>query len=234
MNRENSVHDNLIRIKENILNTKLLEGLNQNVTIVAVTKTHPPETINEALKSGVVHVGENRVQEAESKFKNIVYSGTMIKHMIGHLQSNKIKKALDVFDRIDSIDTVSLAKKINEKMKRRKNKISTLLEVNTSRETNKFGFNAEHIDEMLLCANLENIHVEGLMTVGPIGGKEKETRAAFSLLRNIYEKMNIDLEVSKKLHTLSMGMSGDYLLGIKEGSTMVRIGTGLFGKRRIN
>jgi len=231
MGREKTIHKNLSQIKEKILSAKTSAGLEHRITIIGVTKTHSAKTLNDALRVGVQHIGENRVQEADKKFKDVLSDAKITKRMIGHLQKNKINKALEIFDTIDSVDTLSLAKRINDRTDKNNKQISVLLEVNTSGEKSKFGFLPENEEEMLACLSLKNLKVKGLMTLGPLGGKEKETRRSFALLRNTRDKINNQLETPQKLEELSMGMSADYLLGIKEGSTMVRIGTGLFGER---
>ena len=231
MGREKTIHKNLSQIKEKILSAKTSAGLEHRITIIGVTKTHSAKTLNDALRVGVQHIGENRVQEADKKFKDVLSDAKITKRMIGHLQKNKINKALEIFDTIDSVDTLSLAKRINDRTDKNNKQISVLLEVNTSGEKSKFGFLPENEEEMLACISLKNLKVKGLMTLGPLGGKEKETRRSFALLRNTRDKINNQLETPQKLEELSMGMSADYLLGIKEGSTMVRIGTGLFGER---
>ena len=151
--------------------------------------------------------------------------------MIGQLQSNKIKKAIKLFDTIDSVDSTKLAKKISKASALIKKKQRVLIQVNTSDETTKGGFEKESIDEILLCFNLKNIKIEGLMTIGPTEPDNNKRKKAFILLRKIFSKINTRLSADKKMTELSMGMSGDFLLGIENGSTMVRVGTAIFGKR---
>jgi hypothetical protein len=151
--------------------------------------------------------------------------------MIGHLQSNKINKALSVFDTIDSIDTTSLAKKISIKSGKEKLQTETMLEINTGREKNKYGFKPEDHQGMLESIELKNINVVGLMTLGPNTRDIKETELSFRSLRKIKENLNRQLSKDKQLTELSMGMSSDYELAIQQGSTMIRLGTALFGRR---
>ena len=151
--------------------------------------------------------------------------------MIGHLQSNKINKALSIFDTIDSIDTVSLAKKISAKIENKDQNIQTLLEINTSYEQNKFGFLPEDNEGMLESIELTNINVRGLMTLGPNTNNAIEIERSFSRLRKTKEKLNKQLPKELQLTELSMGMSGDYEIAIRQGSTMVRLGSALFGSR---
>ena len=172
------------------------------------------------------------MQEAENKLvplkhKNIGFT----KRMIGHLQSNKINKALTLFNTIDSIDSISLGKKIALKTEKNNQNIETLIEINTSGEENKFGFKLEDDQSILECIEIKNLNVRGLMTIGPNTKDIKKTQNAFSSLRKTKENLNRQLPANKRLAELSMGMSGDYDIAIKEGSTMIRLGTALFGKR---
>jgi len=227
-----TLFDQIQTARENIQKALDSAKISNTVTLIAATKTQNIKTIEKCINGGILHVGENRVQEAMSKFKNTqIEHNIYTKRMIGHLQSNKVNKALSFFDTIDSIDTLSLAKKISTKSEEKKIKIQTLLEVNTSQEQNKFGFKPEDDQGMLETIGLENINVVGLMTLGPINKKPKETELSFKVLRKIKENLNKHLPNNKQLKELSMGMSNDYELAIYQGSTMVRLGTALFGKR---
>jgi len=232
MKPEKRIQENLLRIQEKILEAQNKTGLNWPVTIVGVTKTHSPDTILAAIAAGMANIGENRVQEAEGKFSTIQISKTVTKHMIGHLQSNKVKKALMIFDRIDSIDSKILADRINTIAKRLNKTIPVLLEINTSGEKQKHGFDIKKNEDILSCFGLDNLKIEGLMTVGPNTREETKIRASFSSLRSLLDTLNGQLSIARqKISTLSMGMSSDYLIGVEEGSTMIRIGTALFGPR---
>ena len=204
-----------------IINEKIqtsLDSCNRKdlITLVAATKKQNINLIESCIRHGITHIGENRVQEAENKLvplkhKNIGFT----KRMIGHLQSNKINKALTFFNTIDSIDSISLGKKIALKTEKNNQNIETLIEINTSGEENKFGFKLEDEQSILECIEIKNLNVRGLMTIGP----------------NTKDNLNRQLPANKRLAELSMGMSGDYDIAIKEGSTMIRLGTALFGKR---
>ena len=227
-----TLFDQIQTARENIQKTLDNAKINNTVTLIAATKTQNIKTIEKCINGGILHIGENRVQEAIAKFKNThIERDACTKRMIGHLQSNKINKALSFFDTIDSIDTLSLAKKISTKSEAKKINIQTMLEVNTSQEQNKFGFKPEDDQGMLETIELKNINVVGLMTLGPINKKPKETELSFKFLRKIKEDLNKHLPGNKQLKELSMGMSGDYELAIHQGSTMVRLGTALFGQR---
>jgi hypothetical protein len=155
---------------------------------------------------------------------------TLTKRFIGHLQTNKINSCLELFDTIDSVDSIRLAQKISSRAKALNKTLPILLEVNTSGEAQKHGFTPKQKKEMLSCLEEPNIRVTGLMTVGPRTKDKKQIRKAFVELRNLRDSINQELG-STALKDLSMGMSGDYEIAAEEGSTMIRIGTALFGKR---
>ena len=201
------------------------------VTIVAATKTRNPKTIEMSIRNGIVDIGENRVQEAGKKFSAVEPGLVYTKRMIGHLQTNKINKAIRIFDTIDSVDTLHLAKKLANRLKQNTESLSVLLEINTGGDKTKFGFDPDNDQDLLECLTLDEIVVEGLMTIGPVSQEKESTREAFSLLRKIKESINKQVGREKKLTVLSMGMSNDFELGIFQGSTMVRLGTVLFGPR---
>jgi len=231
-NLKNRVYSNLVEIQEKIASAKALSGNQQDITLVAVTKTHQINVIQTALSLGLNHIGENRIQEAENKLSNVVFDPEVVKRMIGHLQTNKVKKAIQIFDTIDSIDTLKLAKKINMHASTANKKIEVLLEINTSGEEQKFGFNPNCSDELLECLEIKGLSVNGLMTVGPLTNDERKIRDAFTKLRNLKDEINGHVSHTKQLRVLSMGMTGDYEIAIEENSNMIRIGSALFGERR--
>lgn len=202
----------------------------RKVDLMAVSKTHPITTILEAVKGGQLLFGENRVQEIEEKFTTD-RSGYRL-HMIGHLQSNKVKKVVPLVDSIDSVDSLKLAKKISSVALSLNKIMPILIEVNTTNEGAKGGFKSLDDYYRLLdeAHNLKGIKIEGLMTMGPLEGSERETRGAFAQLRNIAQESRVRYP-NLTFETLSMGMSGDYLWAIEEGSTLVRLGSAIFGKR---
>ena len=235
MNPEEGIRKNIQQIQEKIFSSQETLGFNHTITIVGVTKTHPPDIITAAINAGLTNIGENRVQEAFDKFSKHQFVAQITKHMIGHLQSNKINKAVETFDRIDSIDSKKLANKINKRALQLNKIIPVLLEINTSGEKQKHGFPLEAIDDILSCLEKKNLKTEGLMTVGPLTENQQDIRISFSRLRSLLESINGQLPGGySKMNTLSMGMSNDYLLGVEEGSTMVRIGTAIFGPRGIH
>ena len=224
--------DQIQTVRENIERALNSAKRNKPVTIIAATKTQNSSTVEKCISAGILHIGENRIQEAINKFKKIqTKENVYTKRMIGHLQSNKINKALSYFDTIDSVDTLYLAKKLAVKSEERKTKTQIMLEINTSQEQSKFGFHPEDEQGLLETIELNNIKATGLMTLGPRTKEKKETEKAFALLRKTKERLNNQLPNGKNLTELSMGMSGDYEIAVKEGSTMVRLGTALFGRR---
>ena len=227
-----SLFDRVQEVRENIQKALQSSNRKNRVTLVAATKTQDIKLVKECIENGIVNIGENRVQEAHEKLSQLqTNTSQCVKRMIGHLQSNKINKALSIFDTIDSIDTISLAKKISAKIENKDQNIQTLLEINTSYEQNKFGFLPEDNEGMLESIELTNINVRGLMTLGPNTNNATEIEYSFSRLRKTKEKLNKQLPKELQLTELSMGMSGDYEIAIRQGSTMVRLGSALFGSR---
>jgi len=194
----------------------------QEITLIAVTKMVPPETIEQAFRLGVRDFGENRVQEAESKaafFKGLQPRPTL--HMIGHLQSNKVRTALGLFDIIHGVDSIRLAVALDRQAASR---IAVLLEVNVAAESSKSGFSLQEIGPALkTLSNLKNIEVRGLMTVAPMVEEPEQARPVFRKLR--------ELRDTYKLEHLSMGMTGDFEVAIEEGATLIRLGGAIFGVR---
>ncbi len=225
--------NNLKSVLSRIVSAKDRSNYNKTVEIVAVTKNHPASVIASSYNIGLRHIGENRVQEGEKKIREIKTQNLpgLTKRFIGHLQSNKVNKCLDVFDTIDSVHSFRLAKKISNRANVIEKKIPVLLEVKTSEEKRKFGFKPEETNEMLLCTELPNIQVQGLMTMAPFTQDQEKTRKSFYTLRLLLEKLNIQ-KPELKMQELSMGMSSDFEIAIEEGSTMIRLGTVLFGQRK--
>ena len=217
-------------VKNNISLAQKRAGLYNDIEIVAVTKTHSFNIIKKAYDVGFFSIGENKVQEALNKFESFKEMPLIKKRFIGHLQSNKLKKCLDIFDTIDSVDSLKLVKKISRAGESLGKKIPILLEINTSKEEQKYGFLPTKTEALLPCFEEIGVEIKGLMTVGPLTQEKKEIRSSFSRLREFKDKLNSEIN-HKKMKTLSMGMSNDYEIAIEEGSTMIRLGTYLFGKR---
>ncbi|MFH1765103.1 MAG: YggS family pyridoxal phosphate-dependent enzyme [Gemmatimonadota bacterium] len=221
---------NLPRIREAIEKAAIRAGRGEGeVTLVAVTKAHPPEALRAALAVGLSHLGENRVDELEGKV-GLLGRGAAIWHMVGHVQSRKAKQAVEFADIIHSVDTVKLARKLSGFATEGGLRAAVLVQVNMSEEGAKSGFDQEHaleaIHEVL---ELPGVDVRGLMTLAPFVEDEKILRRTFVGLRKIHEEAGKLPDY--KGRELSMGMTNDFELAVEEGSTMVRIGTALFGER---
>ena len=225
-----NLHQNLEYVLEKIETAKTKSSINHRVELVAATKTRDISTIEECYKLGIKTIGENRIQEATEKFTYFHGFEKITKRFIGHLQSNKVTKCLKVFDTVDSVDSLKLAKKLNSTPKNNHNKLECLLEINTSGEPQKNGFSPNISIDLISCFSLPELKSVGLMTIGPNTKNKKQIRGAFAELRKIKEEINKEIGTDV-LTELSMGMTNDYELGVQEGSTMVRLGTGLFGKR---
>lgn len=198
----------------------------EEITFVAVSKNRSADQIKEVIASGIADIGENRVQEAVLKYNSLAFS-RLRWHMIGHLQSNKAKEAVGIFDLIHSLDSLGLAIEI-DKQAGKINKIQdVLVEVNVSKESSKFGLKPEETSAFIEnIRNLKNIRVKGLMTIAPLSGDPENARPFFSALRELKNKINI--AAAQPLTVLSMGMTDDFEVAIEEGSTMVRIGRAVF------
>ncbi len=226
----NSVKDNFQRCLEKIAN--VAAKCNQrfeNITLVAVTKTVSTEKINQGIEAGITNIGENKVQEAKIK-KDLVKPVTW--HMVGHLQTNKVKHALQIFDMIQSVDSIHLAKEVNKRSEQLSKKMPVLIEVNTSREASKYGCSPETtIDTISEISQMPFIEIRGLMTIGLFTNDRELIRPCFILLRELADKIKSQKIANVYMDILSMGMSADFETAIEEGSNMVRIGTAIFGPR---
>jgi len=225
-----SLKDTIKSIRSKIESAQKRGGFSHPVQLIAVTKTHPFSLIQECYDAGITAIGENKIQEASQKFESFESMQDITRRFIGHLQSNKVNKCLKMFDTIDSVDSLKLAKRISNAALSLKKTVPVLLEINTSGETQKHGFLPNQLDEIIECFNETNIKIEGLMTVGPKTTEEKKTRDSFIQLRKMRDSIS-QLLNQPNLRELSMGMSGDYEIAVEEGSTMIRIGTALFGRR---
>ena len=200
-----------------------------SVALVAVTKSQPPEIVRAAEDCGQLHFGENKVQEAKVKIP--LCSGRLRWHFIGHLQSNKCRDAIELFEIIQSVDSLSLAQEISKRAEQASRTMPILLEVNVAAEASKFGYKPERLLAELEEINaLPRVEVHGLMTVPPWSDEPEKVRPHFQRLRDL--KSECEQIIGAPLPHLSMGMSGDFEVAIEEGATIVRIGTALFGPRR--
>ncbi len=217
-------------IQENLQNIKAT--LPKNVTLVAVSKTKPVEDLQEAYNAGQRIFGENRIQEMAEKYellpKDIKW------HMIGHLQSNKVKYMAHFVDLIHGVDKFSTLKEINKQAKKQDRVIHCLLQAKIAEEDSKFGLSFDEIENILASEKLKdlvNIKIVGLMGMATFTDDKQQLHKEFSTLKNLFDKLKTD---NQNLKTLSMGMSGDYLIAIENGSTMIRVGSSIFGKRNYN
>lgn len=199
----------------------------ERVKILGATKEVSLEKIREAFKAGIKLFGENRVQEAERKIREFPEPEW---HMIGHLQKNKVKKAIKLFRVIESVDSVELAEVIDKRCGREGVVKEIFIEVNTSFEKTKYGFNPEYMDKIFeRLISFKNLRIKGLFTLGPYPVEEKRSRKAFFLLRDLRDKL--EKLYNLRLPELSMGMSEDFVFALKEGATIIRLGRLLFGER---
>lgn len=214
--------------------TRALErsGRRDAVRIVAVTKGHPAAAVRAAAAAGLHDVGENRVQELDAKRTELESGDPGVQwHLIGHLQRNKARRAVQIFDRIHSIDSLRLAKELSAEAVRSGIEVRGLVQVNTSGEGSKGGFDADHaFDEIAEVAALPSLVCEGLMTMAPLTDDERTLRATFAGARALLERCTRE-GIALRGTELSMGMSGDFEIALEEGSTMLRLGTILFGER---
>lgn len=203
-----------------------------DITLIAVTKTHPAEMIDQALAAGIRRIGENKIQEAEQKLPQLTQPYDEF-HFIGHLQSNKIKKLMPLKPAlIHSIDSFSTAQKLDAWCGEHNHHQDILLQVNTSAEESKWGVEPSALTE--LCsqiATLPHLHIQGLMTIGIFSDDETTVRNCFKLLRNLRDQLQKTVPANVTMHHLSMGMTHDFEIAIQEGATLVRIGSALFGSR---
>ncbi len=198
------------------------------ITLLAVTKTVPPEIVREAAQLGLSLFGESKVQEAKAKIP--LCPGRLRWHMVGHLQSNKARDAVALFDMIQSVDNLRLAEEINRRAELAAKTMPILLEVNIVGEASKFGYPPDRLLAELECLNaLPRLEIHGLMTIPPFTPQPERARPVFRQLRQLREQCEQIL--GAPLPQLSMGMTGDFEVAIEEGATMVRVGTALFGER---
>lgn len=227
------IKDNVIKIRSEIVEACRSTGRNHGeVTLVAVTKFAPLEAVQEAIDAGVMHVAENRVQEAESKFPPLLAKNPQLKsHIIGHLQTNKAKDAIQVCSLIQSVDSLKLANEIEKQAAKLGKTVDILVQFNTAREEQKFGAAPEEAYALIeSISQLAHVQIKGLMTMAPFTEDEGIVRKTFSDLRSIRDGIQQRFQGNLKVNMgiLSMGMSGDYKIAIAEGSTMVRVGSAIF------
>ncbi len=200
----------------------------QSVMLLAVSKSQPVEVVDEAVRGGQVFFGENKVQEAKAKIP--ASPGRARWHFIGHLQSNKARDAVNLFEMIQGVDSLDLAREISKRCEQASKEMPVLLEVNVAGESSKFGYKPERLfAELKELDSLPRIAIQGLMTIPPFATIAEKARPHFRRLREV--KGQCEEILGRPLPHLSMGMSGDFEIAIEEGATIVRIGTALFGQR---
>jgi len=226
-----SIHENVQFVRNKIAEAYRRSGReSEEIELVAITKTVGVEQINKAIEAGIRIVGENRVQEAWRKFQEV---GKEVHwHMVGHLQTNKVKRVLQFADMIHSVDSVYLAREIQTQAEKLDRTVEILIQVNTSGEESKFGLEPEAtIGAIEEVSALTNLKIKGLMTIGAFLPNPEDVRPCFKLLRELRDRVNERKIAAVQMEALSMGMTNDYEVAIEEGSTMVRVGTAIFGKR---
>lgn len=224
-----SLTDNLALIQQRIRTACERSDRDVNsVLLLAVSKTHPPEVIREAVNLGLTTFGENKVQEAKAKIPNC--PGKARWHFIGHLQSNKCRDAVELFEMIQGVDSLAIAQEINKRAEQASKTMPILLEINVAGEGSKFGYQPEQMLAELEALNaLPRLEIHGLMAIPPYTPVPEKARPYFQKLREL--KQQAEALLGAPLPQLSMGMSGDFEVAIEEGATIVRIGTALFGER---
>lgn len=225
--------DNLARVRERVIRAAERAGRDPaDVTIVAVTKGVDAATINAALAAGITDIGENRVQEARSKFPELALAPGVRRHMIGHLQTNKVRHALQLFDVVHSLDRPSLAEALSRRAAAQGVVIPALVQVNVSGEATKHGLAPDDVLSFVReAARLPGLQINGLMTMAPYSDDPETARPVFRRLRELSMRV-ADADIKGvQMRCLSMGMTNDFEVAVEEGSTLVRIGTALFGTR---
>lgn len=215
-------------IEENV--KKILQELPPGVELMAAAKARTPEEIMQAAQAGVKIIGENYIQEALAAF-NVV--GHRVKwHFIGHLQRNKVKKAVEIFDMIETVDSPELSKEIDKRCNQCKRIMPVLIEINSGREKQKFGIFPEDAEDFVKeISGLKNIKTEGFMTMGPMFGDPEDARPYFVETKKLFDRIKTLNLPGLEMKYLSMGMTNSYQVAIEEGANIVRIGTKIFGPR---
>jgi hypothetical protein len=228
------IRANLEEIKRRMEMAALASGRSrEDIKLVAVTKTVDIDGIKEAINAGITSIGENRVQEMVDKYERLKdYSVEW--HLIGHLQSNKVKYIVDKVDLIHSIDRMSVVKEIEKWAGKVDRKIDVLIQVNVSGEESKFGLPPEKVSGFIdRIREYKNLKIKGLMTIAPYTDDPEKVRPVFRRLRDIFEGIREKGMEGVNMEYLSMGMTGDFEVAIEEGANIIRVGTGIFGERRL-
>src|SRR5437879_3736096 len=225
-----SIAENLERVRERVARAVAKVGrAASDVELVAITKTHPAEKVREAIEAGQTLFGESRVQEARVKIPELPSNSRW--HFVGHLQKNKIRPTLTLFELIHSVDSLALAQDMNRIAEEEAMHPRVLLEVNVAGEGSKFGFQPDKLcQQMEELLSLPRLSILGLMAIPPLAEEAEASRKYFVQLRELRDRLQTEFRVD--LSQLSMGMTQDYPVAIEEGATLVRVGTAIFGERR--
>lgn len=226
-----SIKNNIQMINDNISNfAHESQRSASDVKLIAVTKLHSPEEINEAIECGVTDIGENKVQEIQEKYDKVEKVNW---HLIGHLQRNKVKYIIDKVYMIHSVDSLKIAEEINKRAEQHGIMMKILIQVNAEGEESKFGINPSELDDLIsdIHEKCDNIEICGLMAIAPFYDNPEDARPCFKTVKSLFDKYKDDDRERVNFTTLSMGMSGDFKQAIYEGATHVRIGTAIFGAR---
>lgn len=228
-----SVKDNLAHVLDRIAHAARSAGRDPNdIRLVTVTKTQPLECLQQIIEAGSTHIGENYIQEAREKIDRLAHSPVQW-HLIGHLQTNKAKHAVRMFDLIHTVDSQKLAEELNRQAGKIGKQQAVLVQVNISGELTKSGISADRAMQLVRSIrDMPHLQVRGLMTIPPFFGAAEQSRPIFCALRELCRHIHDDLSMGDHFKELSMGMTDDYEVAVAEGATLVRVGTALFGERQ--
>lgn len=226
INIEKNIDNILIEIEQLMASSKKRES----VHLIAVTKTRTPQEINYAVAHGITDIGENKVQELLDKYDKV---DNVRWHMIGHLQTNKVKYIIDKVSMIHSVDSYKLAEEIDKRAKQSNVIMDILIQVNPANEETKFGIDPEETISLVgqISENFKNIRIKGIMSIAPFSNDPEEVRKYFKQVNEIYLNISTNYPSGKNFDCLSMGMTNDFRVAIEEGSNMIRIGSAIFGNR---
>lgn len=226
------IKDNVTKITSQI--ASVCQGINRDpaeITLVGITKYTELPQITAAIQAGINHIGENRVQDARQKFAQLDPELKVVKHLVGHLQTNKAKQAIEVFDLIESVDSLKLAREINKHAAKINKTINILIQINVAEEEQKSGMPVDAVDEFVSnIVDLDFIRVQGLMNIAPFSEDRAVIQYSFSTMRKIFERLASSTRDDSRIEMkyLSMGMSSDFDIALEEGSNMIRIGRAIF------
>ena len=225
------IRDNIEQVQQNIKNACMRSKRDASeVTLIAVSKTKPVADIEEAYSTGTRDFGENKVQEIDEKYP--VLPKDIKWHLIGHLQTNKVKYIVDKVHLIHSVDSIKLAGQIETEAVKHGVEVNILIQVNVANEDTKFGLRYDDvIDTIKVISEFKHLHIKGLMTIAPFTDNPEDNRVYFKKLKELFDKISKVNIPNVEMKELSMGMTGDYEVAVEEGATLVRVGTGIFGNR---